>query len=88
MNKSMLGILQKEDALIKERELNFDRRVHMMHTYDDIQTYRVASKAKDEELARLMTEIDTSKKRETDIDLEILEVRKQIRRYAARILEG
>lgn len=85
---SMLEILRKEDALIKERELNFDRRVHMMHTYDDIKAYRTSCKAKDEDLARLQADIDASKQRETELDLKILEARKELRRYAARILEG
>lgn len=84
---SLLDILNEEDALNKERERNFNRRVTMMYRYDNIKTYP-SCKLKDEDLANLQEDINASKQRETEIDLEILEVRKRLRRYAARLLES
>lgn len=85
---SLLDILQKEAALIKERELNFDQYVNLMHKVDDIEMYFNKKGERNEELAALKTEIANRKRRETDIDLEVAETRKAMRRYAARILEG
>lgn len=84
---SLLSLLQKEDSLIRERDTNFNTYVSDMHTVDDFYTFgRYGTKTK-EDISSLEKEIEKRKVRETEIDHELVNIRKSIVRYMLKLLE-
>lgn len=85
MATSFLDILKREDALVKERDSVFDKRVHRMHELDEIDAYPRQCKAKSEHVEDLKKEIETLRNRENEIDVELVSVRKNILRYISTL---
>lgn len=84
---SLLEILKKEEGLIKEKELNFENYVNMMHKVDDYRTWFNKNGEQDGEIARLDAEIAVRKQREKDLELEITKTRCSLRRYLVRLFD-
>ena len=84
---SLINILKKEDSLIKEKELNFETYVNMMHKVDDYRTWFNKNGNNDNEIAKTEIEIANRKQREKDIELELAETRRQLRRYIVKLFD-
>lgn len=87
MMTSLNSILKKEEGLIKEKELNFETYVSMMHKVDDYERWFNKSGNNDDEIAKMKIEIVNRKQREKDIELELAETRRQLRRYIVKLFD-
>lgn len=82
---SFLDLLKKEDALIKEKDRVFDTKVARLYELDAVERYP-KSNAACATLDDLRAEVQDLDRKEIKLNDEIKAVRRDLLKYASRIL--